>query len=314
MKFFKKIWTTIKIFFIGKKNRTDIKVYQEAKATIEKKIDKEEILTKASNATNEEERKEILKPLIEFESAKQILEVIEQEPEILSEKKPRNNRKKLYDFQELEKEIKLLQSSLSLLELKKSSIKEAINPNTSSFDNRIDKLFFLLSKNKIYDKVLLSDLTFLSFDKDLKKLERILQEKSTLKSQVKREREKKKQRVKYESNIKKELNHLDSIIGQNKLEDAKLLVNRLSKSIQPDYIKGIERLSKAVTKLKEKELDVFKKRQAELLRIQQEEAERIQIEQERILEQRRKAKEVKNRNVICSITVSSIRNIQLSFD
>ncbi|AMQ56272.1 DarT ssDNA thymidine ADP-ribosyltransferase family protein [Algoriphagus sanaruensis] len=287
MKFFKKIWTTIKIFFVGKKKKSDIKVYQDAKATIEKGIDKEEILTKASNATNDEERKEILKPLIEFESAKQIVEVIEQEPEILSEQKPTRKRKKLYDLHELENEIKVLQSSLSLLDLKKSSIKEVATPDTSSFDSRIDKLFSLLSKNKIDDKVELSDFTVSAFDKDFKQLEKLLQEKSTLKRHGNREREKQKQREIYESNIKKELNNLDSLIGQNKLEDAKLLVNRLSKSIKPDYKKGVERLSKAVTKLKEKELEIFKRRQAELLKQQQEEAERIRIAQERILEQKR---------------------------
>ena len=98
MNFFKKIWATIKIFFISKK-KSDIKVYQDAKATIEKGIDKEKILTKASNATNDEERKEILKPLIEFESAKQIVEVIEREPEILSEQKSSKMRRKFYKLQ-----------------------------------------------------------------------------------------------------------------------------------------------------------------------------------------------------------------------
>ena len=92
MKFFKNIWTFIKIFFVGKK-KSDIKVYQDAKDTIEKGIDKEEILAKASNATNDEERKAILKPLVEFESAIQIVEVIEQEPEILSEQKQTKGRK-----------------------------------------------------------------------------------------------------------------------------------------------------------------------------------------------------------------------------
>lgn len=291
MKFFKKIWTTIKIFFVGKKKKSDIKVYQDAKATIEKGIDKEEILTKASNAINDEERKEILKPLIEFESAKQIVEVIEHEPEILSEQKPTRKRKKLYDLHELENEIKLLQSSLSLLDLKKSSIKEVANPDTSSFDNRIDKLVSLLSKNKIDDKVELSDFSISAFDKDFKQLERLLSEKSALRRHKTREQEKRMQKEIYESNIKKELNNLDSLIGQNKLDDAKQLINRLSKSIKPDYKKGIERLSRAVAKLKEKELEIFKKRQAELLRQQEEEAERLRIEQEKKLEQQRIARE-----------------------
>ena len=287
MKFFKKIWTTIKIFFVGKKKKSDMKVYQDAKATIEKGIDKEEILTKASSATNEEERKEILQPLIDFVTAEQIVDAIEKEPEILSETKPTKKRRKLYDLHELENEIKRHQSNLTLLDLQKSRIKEVFNPDTSSFDERINKLFSLLGKNKVNDKVELSDFTVSAFDKDFKQLERLLSEKSALRRHKTREQEKRRQKEIYESNIKKELNNLDSLIGQNKLDDAKQLINRLSKSIKPDYKKGIERLSRAVAKLKEKELEIFKKRQAELLRQQQEEAERIRIEQEKKFELQR---------------------------
>ena len=264
-----------------------MKVYQDAKATIEKGIDKEEILTKASSATNEEERKEILQPLIDFVTAEQIVDAIEKEPEILSETKPTKKRKKLYDLHELENEIKRHQSNLTLLDLQKSSIKEVFNPDTSSFDERINKLFSLLGKNKVNDKVELSDFTVSAFDKDFKQLERLLSEKSALRRHKTREQEKRRQKEIYESNIKKELNNLDSLIGQNKLDDAKQLINRLSKSIKPDYKKGIERLSRAVAKLKEKELEIFKKRQAELLRQQQEEAERIRIEQEKKFELQR---------------------------
>lgn len=291
MKFFKKIWTTIKIFFLKRKKKTDIEVYNNAIATIEKGIDKEEILTKASNAATDEERKETLKPLIEFESAKQIVEVIEKEPEILLEEKPTKKRKKLYNLHELENEIKHHQSNLLLLELRKLSIKEVLNPDTSSFDERINKLFSLLSRNKVNDKVELTDFTVSAFDEDFKQLEKLLFVKSVLKRHKTREQEKRRQREIYESNIKKELNNLESLIGQNKLDDAKQLVNRLSKSIKPDYKKGIERFLKAVTKLKEKELEIFKKRQAELLRKQKEEAEKIRSEQERILEQKRIARE-----------------------
>ena len=264
-----------------------MKVYQDAKATIEKGIDKEEILTNASRANSDEERKEILRPLIDFVTAEKIVDAIEKEPEILSETKPTKKKKKLYDLYELENEIKRHQSNLSLLELKQSSIEEVLNPDTSSFDTRINKLFSLLSRNKVNDKIELSDYSVSAFDKDFKQLERLLSEKSALKRHKIREQEKIRQREIYESNIKKELNNLHSLIGQNKLEDAKLLINRLSKSIKPDYKKGIERLSKAVAKLKEKELEIFKKQQAEILRKQQEEVERIKIQEEKKKEERR---------------------------
>lgn len=262
-----------------------MKVYQDAKVTIEKGLDKEEILTKALNTKNEQERKEILQPLIDFVTAKQIVDVIEKEPEFLSEAKPTKKRKKFYDLHELENEIKHHQSNLTLLDLQKSNIKEVLNPDTSSFDERLNKLFSLLSKNKVNDKVELSDFTISAFDKDFKQLERLLTEKSALRRHKSREQEKKKQRKIYESDIKKELNNLDLLIGQNKLDDAKLLVKRLSKAIKPDYKKGVERLSKAVTKLKEKELEIFKRRQAELLEQQAEEVRKIKELQEQIKNQ-----------------------------
>jgi hypothetical protein len=287
MKFFKKIWTTIKIYFLRRKKKTDLEVYNNAIATIENGINKEEILTKASNAATDEERKEILQPLIDFVTAEEIVNAIEKEPEILSEEKPTKKRKKLYDLYELEKEIKHQKSNLALLDLRKSRIKEVPNPDTSSFDGRINKLFSLLSRNKVNDKVELSDFTLSAFDKDFKQLEKLLSEKSVLKLHKTREQEKKKQKEIYESNIKKELNNLETLIRLNKLDDAKQLVNRLSKSIKPDYKKGIERLSIALTKLKEKEIEIFQKRQADLLRKQQEEVERIRIQEEKKKEERR---------------------------
>lgn len=102
------------------------------------------------------------------------MEVIEKEPEILSEEKPTKKRKKIYGLHELENEIKQHQSNLSLLELRKSSIKEVPNPDTSSFDERVDKLFSLLSSNKVNDKVELSNFTISAFDKDFKQLEKLL--------------------------------------------------------------------------------------------------------------------------------------------
>lgn len=278
----------MKIFFVGKKKKSDIKVYQDAKATIEKGIDKEEILTKASNATNDEERKEILKPLIEFESAKQIVEVIEQAPEILSEPKTTKKRKKLYDLHELENEIRLLQSSISLLDLKKSSIKDVANPDTSSFDSRIDKLFSLLSKNKIDDKVELSDFTVSAFDKDFKQLEKLLQDKSTLKSYETRERVAK-------NNINKAIHQINTLILQNNLTDAKHLIENTRKTITnnkkwKEEKKALGRAESNYNRAKEKAELILKQQQEEARRKQQEEAERIRIEQERKLDQQRIAR------------------------
>jgi hypothetical protein len=289
MNFFRGIWTNFKLFFFRRKKKSNIEVYNNALGTIEKGINRSEILTRAIASNSEEERNEILKPLIEFESAKQIVEVIEHESEIFSKEKQSKKRKKIYDLYELEKEILSLQSTLSILEVKRASIKDIIIPDTSSIEKRINKLFSLLYKNKVNEKIELFETKALVFDKDFKYLESLLHEKSTLKRYEARELEKRRYREIYERNVKKELNNLEMFIRQNKLDDAKLLLSRLSKSVKSDSKKGFERLSKAEAKLKEKELEIFKRHQAELIRKQQEEAELIRIEQERILKQQKVA-------------------------
>lgn len=284
MNIFKTIWNFFRSLFI-KRTPTEEEVIADAKKVLEDAIEPDKLIVQIQGSEKLEEKEVLVNKLVDQMVAKEIIKYADKQTENSAIIK--KGRKKLYEYHELKAEFQRLEKQKALLILAETRIQPTNYPDTSSFDRRIDKLFSLLSKNKIDDKVELSDFTVSAFDKDFKQLEKLLQEKSTLKRHGNREREKQKQREIYESNIKKELNNLDSLIGQNKLEDAKLLINRLSKSIKPDYKKGIERLSKAETKLKEKELEIFKRRQAELLKQQQEEAERIRIAQERFLEQKR---------------------------
>lgn len=288
MKFLKKVWNFVKRLFI-KRPPSEEEIIAEAKKILVEAITSEELIVQIQQCENQTDQKKLIKKYTEQRVAKEIIEYSESDIKIIAIKI--KGRKRLYELHELKAELQKLEEQKSSLIVSQSKINVVSYPDTSSFDTRIDKLYSLLDRNKNKDKVELSDFTVSAFDKDFKQLEKLLQEKSTLKIHGNREREKQKQREIYESNIKKELNNLDSLIGQNKLEDAKLLVNRLSKSIKPDYKKGVERLSKAVTKLKEKELEIFKRRQAELLKQQQEEAERIRVEQEKKLEQQRVARE-----------------------
>jgi len=284
MNIFKTIWKKLKGLFTKRPPSTE-QIISEEKSVLSGAVKEEDIYIKIQASSDDKERETLIKQIARQKVAEEIIEYVENETSPTVKKK--KDRKNLYELHELRTELQKLEEQKAILHLAESKIQPISYPDTSSFDSRIDKLFSLLSKNKIDDKVEPSDFTVSAFDKDFKQLEKLLQEKSTLKRHGNREKEKQKQREIYESNIKKELNNLDSLIGQNKLEDAKLLVNRLSKSIKPDYKKGVERLSKAVTKLKEKELEIFKRRQAELLKQQQEEAERIRIAQDRILEQKR---------------------------
>jgi len=288
MKLFKTIWKKIKGLFTKRPPSTE-QIISEEKFVLAEAVKVEDIYIKIQESSDEKEKETLIKQIARQEVAKEILEFVENEATFSGEKK--RDRKNLYELHELRTELQKLEEQKAILHLAKSKIHQISYPDTSSFDSRIDNLFSLISKNKVNDKVELSAFTVSAFDKDFKQLERLISEKSALKRHKTREQEKRRQKEIYESNIKKELNNLNSLIGQNKLDDAKLLINRLSKSIKPDYRKGIERLAKATEKLKEKELDIFRKRQAELLKQQQQQAERIWIEQERILEQQRIARE-----------------------
>jgi hypothetical protein len=288
MGIFKTLWEKIKRLFTKRPPSTE-QIISEEKSALTEVVKIKDIYIKIQNSSDEKEKETLIKQIARQKVAEDIIKFVENEgtPNLVK----KGNRKYLYELHELRIELQKLEEQKAILNLEESKIKPIIYPDTSSFDIRINKLFSLLSKNKANDKVELSDFTISAFDKDFKRLERLLTEKSSLRRHKTREQEKRRQREIYESNIKKELNNLDSLIGQNRLDDAKQLINRLTKSIKPDYKKGIERLSRAVAKLKEKELDIFKKRQAQLLRQQQEEAERIRIEQEQKLEQQRIARE-----------------------
>jgi len=288
LKFFKNIWKKIRGLFTKRPPTTE-KIISEEKAVLEETITVQDIYAKIQETNDEVEKAELIKKIAQHETAKSIIAYVESNSDPAIEKQ--KGRKYFYELHELRIELQKLEEQKATLHIAASKIQAINYPDTSSFDSRVDKLFSLLNKNTIDNKVELSDFAVSAFDKDFKQLEKLFSEKSTLRRYSNREREKKKQREIYESNIKKELNNLDLLISQNKLDDAKLLINRLSKSIKPDYKKGLERLSKAVTKLKEKELDIFRKRQAELLKQQKEEAEKIHLEQERKFEQQRIARE-----------------------
>jgi hypothetical protein len=287
MNFFKKIWNRIKRVF-KKRPPTTEKVISEVKALLTQHIDKEEIYLQIKESDNAEQKAELIEQIAQHETAKSILEFTENETIISEQKK---GRKKFYELHELRNELLVLVNKKATLEFAESQIKSASYPDTSAIDKRTNDLFSLLNKNKIDEKIELSDFSVFVFDKDFKELEKLLTEKSTLKRHGIREAEKQRQQVIYENKINKELNRLDTLINQSDFNEANQLIKTLRVSIKPNYKKGVTRLSKAVEKLKERELQIFKKQQEELLRKQAEEVERIRIANEKIEEERRIARE-----------------------
>jgi len=281
MRFFADIWKKIKSIFKKKKSKSTIEIYEGAKAIIEKGINKEEILEKARNTEDENERKGILKPISEFENAKSIVEVIEEQTEISNDTQIKKKRKRLYEFYELEAELGSLEEKLTLLNFQKSQIIQAAYPDTSSIEKRVELLNTLSDKNKSDHKVELSRISLSAFDKSFQQLEKLLTEKSTLRRHTTRENVKQKQEEIYKNQIKQKLSTLEDLINQNKLAEAKILINLLSNSIKPNHQKELARLTKAKEKYKEKELQNFKRQEEELLKQQAEDVRKIKELQEK---------------------------------
>jgi len=266
-----------------KKPPTTEKIITEETLILSNAIDVEEIYAQIEETVDEKVREELINKIARQVVAKEILDYVDSEKRNTPEKK--TGRKRLFELHELRFELQKLEEQKAKLQINKSKISHVVQDDTEIFDTRINNLFALLSKNKINDIVELSDFQVTAFDKDCKQLERLLIDKSTLRRHKTREQVTRRQKELYESNIKKELINLDTLIGQNKLEEAKKQASALSIKIKPDYKKGIERLARSLIKIKEKEIEFYKKRQTDLLREQEEEADRVRIQYERKLEQ-----------------------------
>lgn len=287
MNFFNKIWNRIKRVF-KKRPPTTEKIISEVKTILIQEVDKEEIYIQIRKSDNSEQKAELINQIAQHETAKSILEFAENENVVAEQKK---GRKKLYELHELRNELLLLENKKATLEFDLTKIKTASYPDTSGIEKKVNFLFSLLSKNKIQNKIELSDASVSVFDINFKQLERLLTEKSALKRYGIREAEKQRQQLIYENKIIKEINRLEALINQSNFNEANQLIKKLQVSIKPNYKKGATRLLKAVEKLKKKELQIFKKQQDELLKKQAEEAEKIRIANEKIKEERRIASE-----------------------
>jgi len=288
MNIFISIFNFFRSLFI-KRIPTGEEIINDAKKVLEVAIDQEVLIGQIRESEKPEEKEDLVNKLVNQMVAKEIIKYAGKQTE--NSVAIKRGRKKIYEYHELKAEFQRLQKQKTLLFLAESRIQPTHYPDMSSFDVKIYKLFSLLNKNKIDDKVDLSDFNVLAFDKDFKQLERLLSEKSALRRHKTREQEKRRQSKIDVSIIKKELDNLDSLISQNKVDEAKQLVNRHTNSIKPHNKKSIERLTRAIAKLKETELNILNKRQAELLTQQEEEAQRIGIEQEKKIEQQRIARE-----------------------
>lgn len=278
MKFLKKIWRKFRGIFIKRPPSTE-KIISEEKAVLERPVNTTEIFTQIAESENENERASLISLIAKQKTAESIIEFVEQDGQTITANK--KGRKRLYELYELRAELQILEEKRAVLDYAESKILVADYPDTSSIEARVDSLTTLLDKNKSDDKVELSKISISAFDKSFQQLEKLLNDKSTLRRHATRENVKQKQEEIYKNQIKQKLSTLENFINQNKLVDAKLLINLLSKSIKPNLQKELARLTKAKEKYKEKELYNFKKQEEELLKKQEEKAKVLKEQEEK---------------------------------
>jgi len=277
MKFLKKIWRKFRGLFIKRPPSTE-NIISEEKAVLERTINTNEIFTQIDKSENENEKASLISLIAKQKTAVSILEFVEQDGKnIIINKK---GRKRLYELYELRAELQTLEEKRAALDYAESKILVADNPDISFIESRIDSLTTILDKNKCDDKVELSKISIPAFDKSFQQLEKLLNDKSTLRRHAIRENVKQEQEEIYKNQIKQKLSTLENLINQNKLVDAKLLIKLLSNSIKPNLKKELAKLTKAKEKYKEKELYNFKRQEEELLKQQAEEVRIIKELQE----------------------------------
>jgi len=278
MKFLKKIWRKFRGIFIKRPPSTE-KIISEEKTVLERPVNTAEIFTQIAESENENERASLISLIAKQKTAESIIEFVEQDGQTITANK--KGRKRLYELYELREELQILEEKRAVLDYAESKILVAAYPDTSSIETRVDYLTTLLDKNKSVDKIELSKITTSAFNNSFKQLEKLLNDNSTLRRHETREIVKQKQEEVYKNQIKQKLSTLENFINQNKLVDAKLLINLLSNSIKPNLQKELARLSKAKEKYKEKELQNFKREEEALLKRHAEQA-KILKEQEEI--------------------------------
>jgi hypothetical protein len=259
----------------------EIMVSEEA-AILDEAIEPSNLIQSIKVSQDHEERDKLINTLAKQQAAKEFLSVVNISD--FTKKGNRNNRIQINGLNEFRSELRRLEEVKIRLVIELDSIQ---NPN------KIDFSFFEKRWRNIqdlFDSSTNDQKTFFEFDKSfhantLKQIDQILHERSLVNKFQTREKKVKK----FENDFANALNRVDWLIRQNKLTDAKLLLNDISFLIKPGIKKGQRRrLSELLKKLKEKEIEILKVYQSEIFRKQAEEAEAIQLEQEKRVEIYRK--------------------------
>lgn len=273
-KLLKKIWRKL-WWFIYKKPLTVEKILSEEKVKLSESEDTEVLLNHIRETENEDVQLKLVSKLASVNTAKGIIDFIENELPTNSVIKKVNG---LYD---LRSELLKLEEKKLLLEIATSKIGVVIPPNITHINKGFENLFkkddnFKESNNYIIEN------SFLGFEK-------IFNENLTVIKYRNRERE---NEILYLKQIKKSLSEVENLIGQNKLDEAKDLLKLVSKSIKPNYKNEVKKYKQLIDKLKEKEIKRLLKNKEEALRKHREEVLKIKKAEEAKYEQKKQLTEI----------------------
>jgi hypothetical protein len=186
---------------------------------------------------------------------------------------------------QIEKEIKSLEIQKETINKRLAKIAEInISNNNKEIDESYNKI-----KQLIETKTISTSSRF--FISDSQKLDNLLKSNNLLKQFKERENDRKRKEELHKKQIRVKLESISILIGQDKLDEAKIQIAQIQKQIKNSYKHELERLSTVQQKLKEKELQILKKQHEEAQRKRDEEIKRLKEIDERQQEEERKRKE-----------------------
>jgi hypothetical protein len=226
---------------------------------------------------NPDESKEFTKEVEKLLQTKTLIELREYVSNLSVKKQ------KIFSESELEEEILQLNSKSFNLEIKQNQIRRIQTNFNQDTDVKVKRLSAFLKERKEKISVQRPSNPFVNqFDSIFTKDFSLTQRFSI--------REKEKRRIEeiHKGQLKSRLSKLETLIGQNNLEEAKILINTLDFALKVTTYQNLkERLKRAKSKYEEQKLKEFEKKQAEILRAQRELAEKERLAQEAIKEQER---------------------------
>lgn len=193
-------------------------------------------------------------------------------------------------IKQIEKEIKTLEERKERINLCLAEITEfeITGGNFAEIDKSLNKINQLIKS-----KTTITNTNF--FQADSQKIDRLLRNNELLRKFKDREIAIKKKEELHKKQVREKLTKIETMVGQGKLDDSKLLLAQINKEIKNSYKHELERLKRVQQKLKDKELQILIKQQEEAQRKTDEEAKRLKEIIEKRQQEERKRKEQEER-------------------